>query len=271
MFPLLEKTAPFLAHRFFISIFFTPLNYRVPPKEKILEREASRFQIRVAGKNIEGYLWGQGPLVLLVHGWAGRATQFRKIIAALVKENFTVVGFDGPAHGRSEGRSTNIEQFEEALRQIYAKVGVPECIIAHSFGGGAVLSAAVNGLPVKRLINIASPTIGDEIIDTYLKRINGSPGTKAFFKSYVLNKTGKSFDEFTGLHFIRNIRQDMQLLLIHDSDDQDVGINHALELIKIYPSATLMRTSGLGHTRILKDAAVIDACVNYAKKGTTAP
>ena len=270
-YPRLEKIFPRLAHRFFITIFFSPLNYSVPEKEKAIAKQAEKFWLESRGRKIQCYSWGSGPLVLLVHGWAGRATQFRKIISALVAENFRVVGFDGPAHGRSQGRSTNIADFELVLNQIYNKVGTPECIIAHSFGGGAVLFAAMNGLPVRKLINIASPTIGDEIIKTYLTRINGSSATAEFFKAYILETTGKPFEEFTALYFIHNIRQDLALLLVHDEDDEDVQIDHALELISVYPKGVLFRTRGLGHTRILRDEKVINRCISFVKGQPHAP
>ena len=265
IYPLLERTLPCVAHRFFVTIFFSPLNYAVPEKEKDTEKKAEKFIIRSNGKKIQCYSWGQGPVVLVVHGWAGRATQFRKIIAALVRENYRVVGFDGPAHGRSQGRSTNIAEFELVLAEIYRHVGVPAGIIAHSFGGGAVLSAAMNGLPVQKLINIASPTIGDEIIGTYLRTINGSESTARFFKSYVLRTTGKPFEEFTGLHFIRNLKHEVDLLLVHDEDDAEVPLRHAVELIQVYPRATLYQTRGLGHTRILRDEDVIRTCIAFLK------
>ena len=266
VYPLLEKTFPSVAHRFFVTIFFTPLNYPVPEKEKVIARQAEKFSLRVNNRRIQCYSWGEGPIILLVHGWAGRSTQFRKIISALVKENFRVVGFDGPAHGKSQGTSTNIHEFEQVLRAVYKHVGVPEGIIAHSFGGGAVLYAATQGLEVKKLINIASPTIGDEIIATYLKTINGSERTKEFFKSYILQRTGKSFDEFTAMHFITRVSQSMPLLLIHDAHDPEVPLIHAQKLKEIYRNAALFETQGLGHTRILRDEAVIRRCVSFLKQ-----
>lgn len=265
VYPLLEKTLPSVAHRFFITIFFTPLNYPVPEKEKFIERQAQKFSFRVNNKKIQCYSWGEGPVVLLVHGWAGRATQFRKIITALVAESFRVVGFDGPAHGHSQGTSTNIREFEEVLQAMYRHVGVPEGIIAHSFGGGAVLYAATQGLKVKKLINIASPTIGDEIIATYLKTIKGTEQTKHFFKSYIMRETGKSFDEFTAMHFIRHLPEPISLLLIHDEHDPEVPLIHALKLKEVYAGASLFTTKGLGHTRILRDEAIIERCISFLK------
>lgn len=264
-FPKLEIIAPFLARRYFVKIFFTPLKYRIPEKERAIERVAEKFSINVSGKRIQCYSWGKGPVILLVHGWAGRATQFRRFIEILTTYNYRVVGFDGPAHGNSEGKQTNIIEFEEVLKTIFKDIGEPEAIIAHSFGGGAVLHAAMNGLPVKKLINIASPTIGDEIINTYLKAINGSPVTGAYFKQWILQHYHKPFDEFTSLHFIKHLTHQIGLLLVHDEDDKEVILEHALQLKKNYPEAELLVTKGLGHTRILKDDDVIEKCVTFIR------
>jgi pimeloyl-ACP methyl ester carboxylesterase len=266
-YPLVEKIFPQLAYRFFIRIFFSPLNYAVPEKEREVEKLADKFIVLIPGKRIQCYSWGNPDrlLVLLVHGWAGRATQFRKIIPALLQEGYRVVGFDGPAHGQSTGRSTSIMEFEVALKGVFERVGTPEAIIAHSFGGGAVLYAAMNGLPVKKLINIASPTIGDEIIQTYLKTINGSPASGAFFKSWIFETTGKTFDEFTSMHFVKHLPAPVPLLLVHDTDDPEVSITHGLALQQVYPTAALYKTSGLGHTRILRDEGVIRECLSFLK------
>ncbi len=265
IYPPLERFFPRLAERLFVTIFFTPLNYTVPGKEKVLERQAEKFTVNVGRKRIQCYAWGQGPVVVLLHGWAGRATQFRKLIPAFVAEGFRVVGFDGPAHGRSGGVSTDIVEFEAALRAVTDYTGPPQAMIAHSFGGSVALYAAMNGLPVNKLINIASPTIGDEIIRTYLKAIGGSWRVGEAFKSYVLRRTGKPFDAFTALHFVRHLPATLALLLVHDEDDVEVSIDHALALVKAYPQARLVKTSGLGHTRILRDEKVIETCLSFVK------
>src|SRR5207248_629713 len=141
--------------------------------------------------------------------------------------------------------------------------GEPEAILAHSFGGGAVLFSAMNGLAVKKLINIASPTIGDEIIKTYLNAINGSATTGEYFKNYVKRKYGRPFEDFTSLYFVKHLRAPLDLLLVHDEDDHEVSLRHAEALQRIYPAARLFKTKGLGHTRILRDDTVIHTCLTY--------
>jgi pimeloyl-ACP methyl ester carboxylesterase len=265
-FPKLEVIASWLAKKYFIRIFFTPLNYKVPEKELVVEKKASKFEVYLDGKRIQCYSWGEGPVVLVAHGWAGRATQFRKFIEPFAKAGFKVVGFDGPAHGRSQGTSTHIVEFENVHKMIFAKVGMPVAIIAHSFGGAAILYSAMKGLPVKKLINIASPSIGDEVINTYLRAINGSQRTGKFFKEYILQRYGKPFNEFSSLYFVQHLPQPIEILLVHDEDDTEVTLDHATELMRVYPSAQLYQTKGLGHTRILKDDDVINRCVTFVKE-----
>ncbi|MEK6780062.1 MAG: alpha/beta hydrolase [Bacteroidota bacterium] len=201
--------------------------------------------------------------MLLVHGWAGRAGQFRKFIPKLLENNFRAVAFDGPAHGSSEGRQTNIQEFEAALHKIFEKVGIPIAAIAHSFGGVASIYSIRNGLPLTKLINIASPTIGEEIINGFLKVIHASPATGKAFKAYILKTFHISFDELSALNLITFLPHELKLMLVHDEEDKEVAIKHPLELQKAYLTAILFKTSGLGHSRILRDEAVIQKCVEF--------
>lgn len=265
VFPKLEVIAPKLAHRCFVKIFFSPFRYPIPEKEKAYIDKSEKFTFRIKGKRIQGYRWGSGPAVVVVHGWAGRATQFRKFIDALNANGFQVIGFDGPAHGFSEGKNTDVWEFEEALRWIFSNIAQPVAVIAHSYGGAAVLCSAMNGLRVPKLINISSPTIADEILRTYLRTINGSKPTGEAFKTYFRSRYGKPYEEATAMYFVQHLPQPIDLLLINDEQDQEAKMVNAEELQRVYPSAKLIRTSGLGHTRILKDDTVVAKCLDFIK------
>lgn len=268
LFPKAEAIVPSLTHRYFLKLFFTPFRFPFPEKEKKAVQFAELFSFQIRDKKIQGYTWGKSDrYVLVIHGWAGRATQFRRFVKPFLAAGYQVIGIDGPAHGLSAGSRTDLYEFEECLKKVYELKGEPEGILAHSFGGGAVLFAAMNGLPVKRLINISSPTIGDEIINTYLLTINGSQNTGEVFKQNILRVYGKPFDEFTASYFVKNLPNPLELLLVHDENDREVKPIHAEHLKKLYPQAHLLKTVGLGHTRILKDNAVIKTCVTFIQTG----
>jgi pimeloyl-ACP methyl ester carboxylesterase len=264
VYPKLEKVVPQLAHKFAIRLFFKPFKYPVPEKEFKAVKFSQSYVIDVNGIGVQVYSWGTGErTVLCVHGWAGRATQFRRFIKPLISAGFRVIGFDAPAHGRSGGSTATFREFEDVIRRLYEKEGKPSGIIAHSYGGSAVLFAAMNGLPVTRLINIGSPTIGEEIVDTFSGAINAGETTKAYFYDFIQRKYGKPFREFTALYFVSHLPAPVELLLVHDENDTEASIRHPYALMEVYPAAQLYKTKGLGHTRILKDDAVIQKCVTF--------
>jgi pimeloyl-ACP methyl ester carboxylesterase len=262
----MERMMPAVANRFFAFLFFTPIGYSTPEKELKSENFAKKFILTIGTLRIQCYQWGDSPkTILVVHGWAGRATQFRRFVKPFIKEGYQVVGFDGPAHGKSTGRSTNLNEFLNVIKTLHERFKNIDGIIAHSFGGVASIYAVAEGLPVRNLITIASPTIADEIINTYLKALGGSVKTGKAFKAWILRKYGKPFEEYSSLAFIKRVPADLNLLIVHDEDDQEVSMDHPKELIKIFPRAELYKTSGLGHTRILRDNEVIRQVVTFIR------
>lgn len=264
VFPWLERLVPAVASRFFAYLFFRPIGYKTPEKELKSETFAEKFTLQVEHMNIQCYQWGKSSkTILVVHGWAGRATQFRRFVKPLLNAGYQVVGFDGPAHGKSSGTSTHINEFLIVIQALEKRLGKIDGIIAHSFGGVASLYAIAEGLPVKTLVNIASPTIADEIINTSLRTIGGSSKTGEAFKKFILRKYGRPFEDFSSLAFIKRVPSDFNILLVHDHEDQEVGIHQPEALVKVFPKAKIYKTTGLGHTRILKDNDVIQEVVTF--------
>lgn len=268
IFPKLERLAPFLAVRLFTQLFFTPLHFGFPTKEKAWVKTAEKSEINSGGKKIRVYEWGdkKNPAVLFIHGWAGRATQFRKFFEPFIQGGFRIIAFDGPGHGKSEGKQTTVIEFEEVVRHLWHRGDPPAGIIAHSFGGTVALYAAFKGLPIHKLVMIGTPVIGELVIKGFLKAVNGSEKTGAAFRKRLKEKYGRSFEEFSAEHLLPRLPEDVEIMIIHDRDDKESPIQHAEEGIRLYPEAKLIRTHGLGHNRILRDSAVIDHCLSFIKK-----
>jgi len=56
------------------------------------------------------------------------------------------------------------------------------------------------------------------------------------------------------------------LLVMHDRDDREVGWNNGAAIAKAWPGAELVTTTGLGHHRIVSDAAVIRQVVTFLNR-----
>ena len=64
---------------------------------------AHRFRVALGSEERAVWDWGEGPTVLLVHGWNGAAAQLAGYVQPLVDAGYHVVAFDQPGHGHSSG------------------------------------------------------------------------------------------------------------------------------------------------------------------------
>ncbi len=67
------------------------------------------------GRKFAAYSWGDGPTVLLVHGWSGNAGQMAEFVAPLTRAGFRAVAIDLPAHGASGGGLSSVVHFARAI------------------------------------------------------------------------------------------------------------------------------------------------------------
>jgi esterase/lipase len=263
MLPRLEMIAPQYAHNWFVKLFFSPPKYTIPSAEREVLQQAQRSHLYINAVSIEVYTWGNGPAVLLVHGWAGRASQFRSFVPYLIDRGYQVVAFDAPAHGNSQGKRTNIFEFRDVILQLENRVGGFQAIIAHSIGGAAAIFALAEGAKTQMVITIATPSIGDEIIHEFTLRINGSVKAEEKLKAYIRQTFQRPFDELMASHFAKQLDQTVNWLIIHDEHDKEASVQNAQHLYEAYPRATVKITSTLGHTRILRDEDVIITCLKF--------
>jgi pimeloyl-ACP methyl ester carboxylesterase len=56
---------------------------------------------------------------------------------------------------------------------------------------------------------------------------------------------------------------DLPMLLFHDPEDREVPWEHGRRIAEAWPGARLVRASGLGHNRLLRDPAVIGEAVAF--------
>ena len=118
------------------------------------------FTLTVDGHDVVGEVWGTGPTVYLVHGWAGQRGQLTPFVAPLVARGYRVVAFDAPSHGESGPgafgpRSSSIVEFANALTRVVAEHGPAQAIVAHSMGATAAAVALCDGLRARRLVMLA--------------------------------------------------------------------------------------------------------------------
>ena len=207
------------------------------------------------------YQAGSGPTVLLVHGWEGSAYSYSVLSEQLVNAGFRVLLFDFPAHGQSSGKKTNLEELQRLISKMSSQEQDLHAIIGHSFGAFATAYAIALNLNIKHFISISSPVDMDFIVDSLCETIGASTKTKQSLITKI-ESILKAPYEYASIEKNKLIAK-VDGMIIHDQKDKIVPFNQAKQLSNIWPNATFVTTSGLGHSRILRDDSVIDKIIDY--------
>jgi pimeloyl-ACP methyl ester carboxylesterase len=130
---------------------------RVEPRREDIVLHGHRVSYRVAG---------QGPVVLLVHGIAGRAEQWEPV-QRLLAERFTVIAPDLLGHGLSAKPrgDYSLGAYAVSLRDLLIALGHRRAsVVGHSLGGGVAMQFAYE-YPVlaERLVLVSSGGLGREV------------------------------------------------------------------------------------------------------------
>ncbi len=267
-FQRLGAVAPKTTGRIALRLFRTPHPHSTPAREKRWLEAADLFDFKLDGETLAAWSWGEGPTVLLVHGWEGRGSQMGAFAQPLVDAGYRAVTFDGPAHGRSTGKLSSLPQFAAAIRQIADQIGPLHGIVAHSFGSPATALAVQQGLQVGRLAFIAPPADLDEYIDYFCALL----GFSKEVRSHMIDHMEQSFDlRWDDVRMATLQPQaETELLVIHDREDRDSAFANGQRVTAAWPDSRIHPTSGLGHRRILRNQAVVSRVVDFLSQVSAA-
>src|SRR5688572_13678689 len=116
----LSSVTPAHAARLAARLFLTPPRPKRPTHEAAVLSAAREDAVEVGGRRVRTWTWGDGPTVLLVHGWGGRGSQLAAFVEPLLAHGLSVTAFDAPAHGDSDGRQATLPEMIAALRAVAA-------------------------------------------------------------------------------------------------------------------------------------------------------
>ena len=261
MFRTVGRMAPELAARRAEALFCTPPRHEPRASDEAFLAQGRSFQVAWQGQQLAAWEWGAGSTVLLVHGWGSRAGRLSTLAGALVEAGFRVAAFDAPAHGRSTGRFASLPEFASALCAVADTVGPLRGIVGHSLGGAAATLALGNGLTAGRVVLIAAPADVRRFSTAFSDYLRLPPRVRAALLRNLRQRLRVDWDDLHLPTIARSLS--VPVLLVHDEGDTDVPFAHAEEIAAAWPGALLLRTRGLGHRALLRDAAVVGRTVAF--------
>ncbi|OZG72262.1 alpha/beta hydrolase [Hahella sp. CCB-MM4] len=239
------------------SLWFTPRRTGAGSRyEHLLEHADTHTQLRFGVNEIPVYSWGDGPVILFVHGWSGSGLQFGAMVEPLIRQGYRVVTFDMPGHGRAQGDRTNVFEMSEVVQQVAHMFGNVHGIIAHSLGSVASVLAVSQGLSVNKLTLIAPPADLNFVVKMFGQQLDIPEQTLAVHRRLLEEEFGKEVWNKLDLT-LHSPSLELDGLVISDLNDDEIPFDHGELIARHWHNARFLKTHSLGHYRILKDADVL--------------
>lgn len=259
-FGVASRLAPGVARRHAEHWFTKPPRYAGRQTHPVA---AQRETVMIENRRLA--VWQVGPAtapaVLLSHGWGGSSVQMGSFVAPLLARGYRAVWFDQPGHGESGHGPVGLPDFVRAVAALAETHGPFEAAIGHSLGAAALALALRRGLQLGRAVFVASPASLSEHAHNFARRLGITPRIREAMRSRLEYRYGVRFADIDRIEELDTLC--LPALFVHDSADSEVPFEHALRLSEHLPGARLLKTHGLGHFRILRNAAVVGAVVGF--------
>jgi len=203
---------------------------------------------------------GEGPAVLLVHGWEGEISDFSTLIPCLLAVGHRVIAMDLPAHGASEGTMAPIPACAASVLAVQRAVGRLHAVIGHSVGATIAAEAASLGLDAPRIVFLSAAARYED----YARRFGVQAGLNAQEVEEMLDGLEMMGSRVRSISLPRlapSLRQ--RALFLHSKNDKVVPPEDGRESAALWPGARFLEFAGLGHRGILRSPAVLEAMLKF--------
>lgn len=253
--------AGLMAHKFWIRTFRS----KEPGRETRFLEKAQWSTVLVNGNNVQVYTVGEGPTIMMCHGWNGRGAQFSHIASALIKDGYQVVLLDNPGHGRSAGSTSSVKAFSQTLSSL-SKHYHPIAIITHSLGGLALLNAISHGLSIKQAVCIAPPKDVSTLTASFSQTMALPASVEGHHRQRIEQQFGRDvWNAFSMPVLVKDCP--IPGMIIHDQTDRFTQHDDSREIASLWPGCEFISTEKLGHMRILRDKSVIERIRHFLSHG----
>lgn len=264
-FALLSRVSKKAAAQKAFELFITPQS-RVKKQLPVLFRKAEGLQFPFNGTTIHGHRFNHPSekKVLILHGFESSIIYFEQYISPLIKKGYEVLGFDAPAHGRSEGVQINAVDYKHLILHILKTYGPVTSFITHSFGGLA-LSLALEEIEhdeTWKVVFIAPATESTTAMDNFFELIKLDDEVRKEFDLLITKTNNKPPEWYSVSRSAENIKA--KVLFLQDKDDKLTPLSDVEPIIrKNYPNFRFIISEGLGHSNIYRDPGSVQAVIDF--------
>ncbi|MCE9647085.1 MAG: alpha/beta hydrolase [Chloroflexi bacterium] len=247
--------------------FFSPSQYEVKSTDREIIERGNNYRVPFDGGELAVTTWGgDGPAVLLMHGWGGARAQMTGFVEPLLSAGYRVVAYDQPAHGESDGKTTNILEIAPSMDLILQRERRFDAVIAHSFGTLITSYALVkrNLPPPSRLVYFGAFNRLLDSLPRFQMLANLPDEVMDGLRNMISENFGRDvLDAIVNESLVSQIR--IPALMFHDRSDNVTPVEDSRAIANAWTDAQYIETNGLGHRGALQSTEIHAQVLRFLK------
>lgn len=257
--------APFRAARLSVERFERIRQSPAREGTTPLHQAPESYLVKYRGKRVHIGYYGpeDGPKILALHGWNGRASMLRKMIVALADQGFRVVVPDLPGHGQSEGDRYSFYDLGQTMADLFLGTRF-RAVIGHSAGGLIAGFAIGRGLRSDCYIPVGAPASLSNLLKSYVEITQMPARSLPYIERYYIRRYGIS-PEDVGTAQLSRLQ--VRTLVIQEERDWQVGLENAQQLVEAAKDSELFLTRGYTHLSVLNAPEVHERIMEFISRG----
>ena len=256
--------SPTLTAYLVVALASRPQKFKRPQRELDQLAHATKLTYRGSrGTDNVAWSWGEGPVVIISHGWSSRGSQMASLAMAIAEAGFQAVAIDFTAHGDSGGKVVHFDNMSKDLVALAQQFDEIYALVGHSAGGVMSMAAREMGFAAQRYVVMGTPVAPYPALEAIRKRLKASDTVLEKCKQVFASHIDVTWDELErGRAFYNG---DGPLLLIYDTQDNEGPLEQGKKIQGLWKGSRLVVTQGLGHRKLMWDAEVIQAILSFLK------
>lgn len=222
---------------------------RIKPADRNFYNRGKQQEHRCGRHRFYTYSFGQGPAILLLHGWCSNGARWAPYVQELARAGFQAVVMDAPSHGQSPGRFLSVPEYIRCAGQLIRSRPQWHAILAHSIGSLAgVISASeqVRDTRIGKFVLMSTFSNCDTLMSKFARCLGVSENVLSDTRAWIPNYTGKPLSYFCLIEHLQQLGPP-NTLLVADEKDIVVPRQETKAILNALPHVQSVITSGLGH------------------------
>ena len=214
----------------------------------------------IDGINLNYKIYGEGDLVVLLHGWGQNIKMMEPLVKALKTKKVLIIDLPGFGETPEPSSVWSIEEYADFVKKIVESLGYKKCsLIGHSFGGKIALKYA-SKYEVDKLMVLASPFKPEVKTDNLkvkllkvAKKVPVLKGAVEFAKKHIGSVDYRNASGVMRDILVKHVNLDISdslkninapCLIVWGDNDTTVDVSNAYELEKLIKDSGVVILKG---------------------------